>query len=185
MWLLLHTIVLSRLLRGNLKLNIVVNQGLCWRHLSRFCLIINFELISRDDCVCPGSTIVYECNVTRRGTTVYKGSAFNCQSSNDELLLLPLNQSTNKTCNNGAIVARTNSNTQSSLSFSSTLTVTLNHNVMPMKEIKCSIDDGLTVLVIGSYYIPRFNTGICQEYQHNSCIYIIFLLQNLPLPQQT
>ena len=144
----------------------------------------SFELITRDDCVCPGSAIVYECNVTRGGVTIYYGSAFNCPSANNELLFLPFNHNSNqsslKTCNNGAIVAETNSNTQSDLSLSSTLTVTLNDNVMALKKIICSFDNGSAQWVIGSYHIPRF-TGIIiigKYYENNiiTCMHVIFLI---------
>ena len=121
-----------------------------------------FELITMGDCICPGATIVYECNVTRGGLTVFQGSALNCSNSNNELTLthnLNSNRSSTRSCNGGAIVAKTNSNRQDHFSFSSTLTVTLNDNVMALKDISCSFDNGSVVSAIGSYYIPTF-TGI-------------------------
>ena len=170
-WLLEHTLMSS--LSGG-KLSWTVELFIRVHHVEDIDpgVTSSFELITRDDCVCPGSTIVYECNVTREGTTVYTGSAFNCPNTNNELLLFPhryhtSNQSFFRTCNVGAIVAETKSSTLNDLSSSSTLSITLNHNVMAMKEIKCSIDNGSAEWVIGSYHIPRF-TGIFGKYD-NTC----------------
>ena len=56
--------------------------------------------------VCPGDILSYECTVTgtERGATIWTGSAFNCY----EIVLYHyrFNTGTNRTCNNGAIVAR-------------------------------------------------------------------------------
>ena len=122
----------------------------------------NFELIVRNDSICPGSTLVYECNATRGGLTVFHGSAFNCPSSSNELVLFHNHNYSNRsrrTCNDGAIVAETTTGMQDDIiySYSSRLTITLNDNVMALNEIICSFDDGSTEWVIGRYYIPEFN----------------------------
>ena len=120
----------------------------------------SFELIARKDSICPGSTLLYECNATRGGLTVFHGSAFNCSSSNNELVLFHshnYSHRSSRTCNDGAIVAETTTGMQDDIIYSSRLTITLNDNVMALNEIICSFDDGSTEWVIGRYYIPEFN----------------------------
>ena len=81
---------------------------------SAILILLNIKKINIIDavpisgCVCPGDTLSYECTVvshsTERGATIWTGSAFNCY----EILLFHhrFNIGTNRTCNNGAIVAR-------------------------------------------------------------------------------
>ena len=60
------------------------------------------------NCICPGYVITYECTVFGDGYTVWRGSAFDCPLSGNEILLSHNNfeDGTTRICNNGAIVGR-------------------------------------------------------------------------------
>ena len=49
---------------------------------------------------------MYECRVTGRGATVWRGSAFNCPATNNEIHFLHGSSVIETTCNDGAIVGR-------------------------------------------------------------------------------
>ena len=55
--------------------------------------------------VCIGETLTLECSAEGSATsTVWKGMLFDCSSSKDELVLIPMtNSSTNKPCNDGDV----------------------------------------------------------------------------------
>ena len=65
------------------------------------------SLSTTSGCTCP---MTYECTVVGRGATVWKGSIFDCMSSNNEIILLHDRFSstvgTKGTCNNEAIVGK-------------------------------------------------------------------------------
>ena len=113
-------------------------------------------------CVCPRDTVTYECIVVGRPreVTVWRGSAFNCLSSNNEIVLLhqPIisNEVYYYTCNNGAIAAwiiSVDGNT-----YTSQLNVTVTPEIAG-KTIECLHDDGsfvytlfsLTISIIGLF----------------------------------
>ena len=63
--------------------------------------------ISRDesnDCSCVGDTLTFECTVMSGLGTIWRGSAFNCDSNGNEIFLL--NHSNEETCNGGMITGR-------------------------------------------------------------------------------
>ena len=115
-------------------------------------------ITSYGDCVCPGSTLVYECNITKGATLVFHGSAFDCPSTANEITFVQrqnynYNQSVIRSCNDGAIVAET---FVESTTVSSRLTVTLNNEVTNQSEtsIICSADNGTDVMDIGRLFLP-------------------------------
>ena len=60
-----------------------------------------------NDCTCPGYYSLYECTVTGGIATVWKGTAFNCPSNGNEIVLLHAHSTESaETCNNGAIIGR-------------------------------------------------------------------------------
>ena len=44
-------------------------------------------MTSNSDCICPGHTLTFECTVMRGVGTVWRGSALNCNSGNNEIFL--------------------------------------------------------------------------------------------------
>ena len=114
-------------------------------------------ITSYGDCVCQGSTLVYECNITKGATLVFHGSAFDCPSTANEITFVQhqnynYNQSVIRSCNDGAIVAET---VVESTTVSSRLTVTLNNEVTNQTSIICSADNGRDVMDIGIFYVPQ------------------------------
>ena len=61
------------------------------------------ELVALNSCTCEGYDQVYECRITGGGTLVWKGSAFDCPSTGNEIILVHGNSRSND-CNDGAIV---------------------------------------------------------------------------------
>ena len=71
------------------------------------------KLITSSDCLCPGDTLTYECVVigSRFGATVWRGSAFDCPSSEISLLHSAYAEGSvlcahYGECNNGSIIAQ-------------------------------------------------------------------------------
>ena len=88
------------------------------------------------------------------GVTVWQGTALDCGSKNNELLLLhrrfTLEGGTSEECNNGDIVGeslRVEGN-----SYTSRLNVTLTSDMIG-RSIACVVDTGTTSTVIGSLLI--------------------------------
>ena len=80
---------------------------------------------------------------------MWQGSAFDCVSSNNEIVLLHSKFSSEgyrQICNNGAIVGR--SLRVQNDSFSSLLSVSVNSDMIG-KDIRCVFDDGTTATLIG------------------------------------
>ena len=98
-------------------------------------------------CVYPGDLLTYECTVMGLPgeATVWTGSAFNCASSSNEIVLLhrPIISDNvyYSTCN-GAIVARILS--VEGNNFTSQLNVTVTSEIIG-KTIECLHDDGTIV----------------------------------------
>ena len=59
-----------------------------------------------DECICPGYNVIFECSIFGNGITVWQGSAFDCSSSMNQILLSHSRfEGRTDRCNNGAIVA--------------------------------------------------------------------------------
>ena len=61
-------------------------------------------LVALNDCTCLGQNQVYECRVVGEGAMIWKGTAFECAGTDNEIVLLHVhNATTQLQCNNGAI----------------------------------------------------------------------------------
>ena len=94
------------------------------------------------------------------GTTVWKGTAFDCPSSSHEIILLHSRfkneRGTHKACNNGTIVGQ--SLRVENTSYTSQLNVTVSSNMIG-ESIKCVHDDGkVATSVESSTIIPTTGT---------------------------
>ena len=98
------------------------------------------------DCICPGNTVVFECNVVGAIATVWKGSFFDCPSNSIVLRHSVFTPGINGTCNNGEIVA--NGIEVINNIYSSQLAVTVNPD-MNNGSVEC-IRDGSTEMTIGT-----------------------------------
>ena len=96
------------------------------------------------NCTCEER--IYECRIIGAGTTVWKGSAFDCPQLSNEITFL----SSSFKCNNGAITALII--TAENNTHISQLTVSVKAEIVD-KSISCFHDVGNTTEMIGSSVI--------------------------------
>ena len=106
-------------------------------------------VLTNYDCGCPGQNSSYICTAVGGVITVWGGTAFNCTSILNEILLRHNNfQIATGECNNGAISGYSIENVDNS--FTSCLDVRLSTNLQG-RTINCSVDDGIgSVIPIGT-----------------------------------
>ena len=93
----------------------------------------------------------YECTILGEGATLWKGSAFNCPDTDNEIVLLhSINSIEQRVCNNGAIIGRI-VHVKGNI-YTSQLTVNISSEV-PDSDITCAYDSGEEINVIGSMNI--------------------------------
>ena len=104
------------------------------------------ELVAMKNCICEGYTQVYECRVSGSGAIVWRGIAFDCSSSSNEMVLFQSSSDT-EVCNDGAIsgrIIRAENNT-----YISQLTVSVSAEMVGT-TISCFHDSRGTQNLIGS-----------------------------------
>ena len=101
-----------------------------------------------NNCTCEGHVQIYECSVIGYGATIWKGSAFDCHSSTNEIVILP-SDSVNRsiTCNNEAIVGRFVRRENDSYVFQLSVNVS---SEMIGRNISCYHDVGRDTIEIGT-----------------------------------
>ena len=99
--------------------------------------------MKKNDCSCEGYNQIYECTIFGVGATLWRGSAFNCPGTNDEIIIF---QSTNTlshlNCNDGAITARIIR--VESTSYTSQLTVNVSEDLIG-QNISCAYESRVGV----------------------------------------
>lgn len=94
---------------------------------------------------CSTCATVLECAVSGLGATVWNGSAFNCQETNNEIVLLHnrynSTDGTIHTCNGGAILAQSTSFKNNR--YTSRLQINVSEEILE-KTIGCIYDNGST-----------------------------------------
>ena len=89
-------------------------------------------------CAC---ILTFECTANGPGSTVWKGTAFNCENSNNEIVLIHSRYNStmfsNRTCNDGAIMSHNLRNTDNQ--YTSQLTVVVN-DIIAGGTIECIHD---------------------------------------------
>ena len=100
-----------------------------------------------DDCSCVGDTLTFECTVMSGLQTIWRGSAFNCSSSNNEIVLLFNGSAGDETCNGemitGRVIKREGNN------YTSQLSVILSSDLIG-KGIECASSNGLHITAISN-----------------------------------
>ena len=132
-----------------------------------------------NNCVCPGDVLIYECTIAGGGATLWKGSAFDCPSVSNEIILRHSEfESENGNCNNEAITADSIGSTmvRNNLTcYTSRLNVTVS-NEMNSRTIKC-IHDSIDTTVVGMatiVFTTGKNTTLSQHI--NICVSLSILL---------
>ena len=65
------------------------------------------EFAALSDCTRPGHDQIFECTVVGEGATIWKGTAFDCVGTDNEIVLLHASSSSSPLqCNDGAIQGR-------------------------------------------------------------------------------
>ena len=123
-------------------------------HYTNYTYTGDFLLVQETDCVCPGYAVEFKCTVIGSGSTVWKGTAFQCSDSDGSLILRHshfVNRTDDKVCNDGAVVARP---LQIIENFPQTyymsqlrLTIGLETN---NKSVQCAHDNGTEENVVGT-----------------------------------
>ena len=115
-----------------------------------------FRQTSSSDCVSPGycNTLTFECTVVGGSGTVWRGTAFNCDDSNDEIILLHSQfvNGTIGTCNNGTIVGQ-DIRVENDTYYTSQLSILVTSDLIG-KSIECIHDEYANTTLIGSLPYP-------------------------------
>ena len=120
-------------------------------------------LVTESNCSC---TIVYQCTVTGKGSTVWQGSAFHCDDTEGSLTLRHSQFASGmyeEECNGGEVVARAIGVNESIFTSQFSLTVSPEMN---NKTVECAYDNGTTVSVIDTatvtvVFAEGINTTAC------------------------
>ena len=123
-----------------------------------------------NNCRCLGDTLTFECTVTNRLGIIWRGSAFNCDNRNNEMLLYRTSQASE--CNNGMISGRIVR--LKDTSYTSQLDVTLRSDLIG-KIVECAGNNGTdseiaisnTTLDIRMWACTSLL--LCMVYYHNGC----------------
>jgi hypothetical protein len=129
----------------------------------------NLTVLTPKDCgTCLGHQLLYECITTGTGTTVWKGSAFQCPDNGNSILLshrlFSSGTSLRNTCNHGAIVGHSIRVVNNS--YISRLNVTVDAS-MNGQTIKCFYNNGSREIEIGLDMIT-IRAGIVFEYNKST-----------------
>ena len=127
------------------------------------------ELRRITECICLNYSVVYECSIDGDGFTLWRGSAFDCIESSNEINLAHNMQGDEGSCNNGNIVAR--SIPTNSTAYVSQLTILDFNLVLNGRSINCSHGNGET-LNIGTEVIMISGT-YCVEFAQLDILYLI------------
>ena len=101
----------------------------------------------RASCACPGDVLTYTCSIAGGGITLWDGTAFDCPSRLNAILLLHIQFAfgTSGSCNDEAIVAR--SIGVNSSCYISELNVTVSSS-LHSKAIRCTHASGVGEMII-------------------------------------
>lgn len=131
---------------------------------------------------CLGDVLIFECSVTGGASTVWRGTVFNCSSSNNEIALLHsrfFNDS--RSCNGVNIVIGQGLYVEHD-QYISQLNVTINnYSALIGRNITCARDDGVVTYVVG-YHNLSSNDLTCSNYSDISDtgiarVHTLFLLK--------
>ena len=101
-------------------------------------------------CSCPREFLVFNCTIMDGGITLWRGTAFNCPSDNDEIILRHsqyASGSASGECNSGAITGHSLQNVVNNR-FTSQLNIT-SSAALNRRSVECAYDDGQQTSRIG------------------------------------
>ena len=122
------------------------------------------------ECTCPGRELRLKCTVVGSGNTLWKGTAFDCNIPNNEIILphtQRFGQGDVGICNNGMIVGHGLNRTFDGLNsmFTSQLVIHLpllnaTNSSLDGRNIECIYDNGTHVINVGTHVIAYKRAGI-------------------------
>ena len=123
-----------------------------------------------NNCTCEGHVQIYECSVIGYGATIWRGSALDCSSSTNEIVILR-SDSVNRsiTCNNGEIYIVGHLVRRENNSYVSQLSVSVSSEVIG-RNISCYHEVGIDTIEIGTSQL-EISAGTL-SYMH-LCIVVI------------
>ena len=126
-----------------------------------------------NDCSCVSDTLTIECTVMSGLGTIWRGSALNCTSSNNEINFLESNiiGDHDQTCNNGMIIGRVIKH--EGTNYTSQLNVTLTSDLIG-QIIECASDNGSQIAI--------FNTTL--HIRKWACSYKYYILLRMDVHYQ-
>ena len=148
------------------------------RCLVQYALLSHIVLLSVDckktnTSVCLGDTRTFLCRVNGRMTTVWKGSAFDCMSTNNQIILLRssynnMSSSNSRTCSDGDVAVLAEITSISNNYYTSQINVTVKSTFTgSVLTITCFQDNGKIEEQVESYLITIENsagsTSICKD----------------------
>ena len=115
-------------------------------------MLITFTVIAKNEfmlsvCSCVNSSITFECTTVGPGATIWKGSAFDCRTSLNQIQLLHSQFEDGRasgTCNDGRIVGY-GLDVSEDLHFRSRLDVQVTSAAMNGTRVECDYDNGAEV----------------------------------------
>ena len=102
-------------------------------------------VLQSNDCGC----VIYQCTVSDEGGIIWRGAAFDCMGTNNELTLLGIDQCAAE-CNSGTVKAQRENNYTSQL-------IILNSSLSG-SSIECIHYNGTNSNVIGTMSVPTITT---------------------------
>ena len=132
-------------------------------------------------CSCLGFHLAFECAVTgEAGATVWRGSIFQCPSTNNTITLLHSVFTQMRGCNNGAIIGRGISSQNSC--YISQINITTSSS-MNNGTVECLYNTGSVTSVIGTSMITVISGKLYYYTEHQKGLMTIcFILCPDPLP---
>ena len=126
------------------------------------------QLVVVSECVCPGRELRLQCTVVGIGSTVWKGTAFDCGRHIREIILRHTQfETATGVCNRGMVIGRSVDRTfdGSNSTFTSQLTINLpllndTNNTLDGRTIECIYDNGVNVTNVGTHTIAYTREGI-------------------------
>ena len=110
------------------------------------------DVVSPNECICPGDKLTYECTVTKGAQTIWNGSAFDCPDRNNQIKFnSKLRYYRNRRCTNATIKGRIISTGGNN--YTSQLSITVTPDTA-RKSIACLSNNERTTRPIFSLVIP-------------------------------
>ena len=124
-------------------------------------------------CACPGDLLTYTCTVVGARTTLWGGTAFNCPSTTNEIVLRHSQFAVGGAsgdCNNGAIVGQ--SVGVEGNRFTSQLNVTVSTS-LNNKTVQCAYDSGVQMNTVDEASLNVISGIKNTIYVHRDCVKIL------------